>query len=149
MSKVDIDERINIFLDDSAGIEYFMCKHLNILTDNYNEELELLDNYVRDKILEIDSNLLNEISLLEEMCLQDVDSLKPLDNFPNLELVYLDHCKTSEINLLHNLDKLKFYETPEYPTNKPSLYLDSITFNSDVKILQEPAKYINKYFRCK
>ena len=123
-----------------------MCKIFKFESDNANDDLVKLNVFIQDKILTIDEGITKDMLLIEELCLQGVNTLKPLEYFLKLKLVYLDHCKTDDINSLNNLNKLQFYETPEYPTNTPSFYLNSNTFSANVKIIQNPFIEVNKYF---
>lgn len=146
LSKQDVSCRNGAFLDDSYGLEFILCEIFKFESDNPNDDLVKFNVFIQDKILKIDKEIAKEILFIEELCLQGVNNLKPLEHFLELKLVYLDHCKIDDINSLNNLNKLQFYETPEYPTNTPSLYLNSNTFSKNVKIIQNPFIEVNKYF---
>lgn len=146
LSHEDISWRIRAFLDDSYGLDFIMCKIFNIESDNPNDDLLKLDLYVNNEILKINETAVANLQSIEEIVLQDIDNLKPLEYLPNLKLVYLDHCKIQDINILKNIDKLSFYEVPECPTNTPSLYHNSDVFNKKVKIILNPFVEVKEYF---
>lgn len=146
LSKEDDYWRISTFLDDSYGLEFIMCKIFKLESDNPCDDLVKLDSYVNNQLLKIDESIAQGMLLIEELCLQGVNTLKPLEYFPKLKLVYLDHCKTHDINTLNNLNKLRFYETPEYPTNIPSFYHDTDAFSENVNIIKNPFVEVQKYF---
>ncbi|MGI6410221.1 MAG: DarT ssDNA thymidine ADP-ribosyltransferase family protein [Bacteroidales bacterium] len=138
--------RKSAFLDDSYGLEFIVCKILKIETDNPEADLINLDNWVKEKISNLNENEIRELFYIKEIILRGLNSLKPLEYFPKLRLVYLDHCEISDINSLNNLIQLFFFESPEYPTNNPSLYKDPEYFSEQVNIISNPFDYIQNYF---
>lgn len=138
--------RKSAFLDDSYGLEFIVCKILKIETDKPEADLINLDNWVKEKISNLNENEIRELFYIKEIILQGLNSLKPLEFFPKLRLVYLDHCEISDINSLNNLIQLFFFESPEYPTNNPSLYKDPEYFSEQVNIISNPFDYIQNYF---
>ena len=149
LSKEDINWRVSAFLDDSYGLEFIMCKIFNIESDSPNDDLIKLDNYVKHEIIKIDKATIVDLQSIEEIILQDIDNLKPIESLTNLKLVYLDHCKTHSLNTLSNVNELCFYETPEYSTNTPSLYRNSVNFNDNIKIIKNPFDEVQHYFNKK
>jgi hypothetical protein len=146
LSNEEINLRISTFLDGSYGLEFIMVEVFKLESDNHDDALIKLDKYVKSQILKIDDNIIRSMLQIEELCIEDVNTLKPLEYFPKLKLVYLDHCKSQDINYLNNLNRLQFYESPEYPTNTPSLYFNSDAFNESVKIIKNPFEAVHIYF---
>lgn len=134
------------FLDDSYGLEFILCKILGFESENPENDLLKINNWVQEKLSELNEIKISELFKITEIAVQGLGSLEPLEYFPNLHLVYLDHCETKDINKLKNLDKLAFYETNEYPTNNPSLYTNSDYFSSQVNIISNTYEYIQNYF---
>lgn len=149
LSQCDIKWRIKAFLDDSFGLEFILCKALNIETKDPNRDLDSLDKFIKAKLGDIQTSEIIKTIELKEIILNGLDNLKHLEVFSRLELVYLDHCKTTEINQLPNLQSIVFYESPEYPTNSPSFYQESNSFISKVNIDFDPIDSIKKHFSKK
>lgn len=146
LSKEDIAWRINTFLDDSFGLTYIFCEILDFQTGNSENDAVKFEKWLKKSISKLSQLEISELFTIKEILVREVTSLKPLEYFPNLRLVYLDHCQINEINILSNIDKLQFYETPEYPTNTPSLYYNSEEFNDNVKIIKNPFDEVQQYF---
>lgn len=149
LSKEDIACRTSAFLDDSFGLNFIMVRKFNLESDNPNADLVNLNNYIKNKIENLEELTLYKLLSIEELILYGLDNLKPIECFSNLKLVYLDHCKTQDLNLLNNIKEISFYETPEYPTNKPSLYYSAENFKGNITILNNPFEEVQKYFSRK
>lgn len=146
VSQNSLQWRMNALLDDSYGLEFIACKILKIETDNPETDLINLDNWVKKKISILTKGEIRELFTIKEIILQNLNSLKKLELFPNLEIVYLDHCQIDDINSLNNLLNLAFYESPEYPTNIPSLYKTPEYFSEKVNIIKHPFDFITNHF---
>lgn len=149
LSKEDITWRINAFLDDSYGLNFIMVKIFNLESDNPSADLVNLNIYIQNIIENLDEFTKNNIQSTEELILQGLDDLKPLKCFPNLQLVYLDNCSTLDLYKLNDIEEIIFYETPEYPTNKPPLCDITENFKEKIKILKNPFDGVKKYFETK
>lgn len=149
LSKEDISWRINAFLDDSYGLEFIMCKIFDLESSNPSDDLMLLDTFVKREILKVDKIILENFQSIEEIILQNVDELKPIEYLSKLKLVYFDNCKIHNVNSLSNINELRVYETPEHPTNTPSLYHNSEYFNTNVRIIKNPFEEVQEYFKGK
>lgn len=147
LSKENIDNRKAAFLDDSYGLEFFICKFIGIETENPENDLMSLRKIIKNQVNNINLNTIDEILEIDEIILQDIDDLTPLEKFSKLKLVYFDHCDISGINKLDINHNVQFYETPEYPTNKPSLYQERDFFKNKIKIINDPYLFVNEYFK--
>ena len=60
-----------------------------------------------------------------------------------------DNPNADLVNLNNYIKEISFYETPEYPTNKPSLYYSAENFKGNITILNNPFEEVQKYFSRK
>jgi hypothetical protein len=134
------------FLDDSYGLEFIICDILINETVEPEVDFDNFNNWLEKKISNLNENEIVELFDIKEIILQGINSLKPLELFPNLRLVYLDNCEIKDINSLNNLNYLSFYESPEYPTNNPSLYQNPEYFSKQINITSNAFDFIEKYF---
>lgn len=146
LSQQEFNWRTSAFFDDSYGLEFIFCKILDLETEDPENDLVKLNQLIKDRIFSMNSNAIQDTFKIKEIILQGVNTLKPLNWLENLELVYLDHCDLSDINTLKNISRLKFYESPDYPTNKPSLYKNPNFFSEDIQIIQNPYIFLHEYF---
>jgi hypothetical protein len=147
LSLNNVQLRKSAFLDDSYSLEFILCKILKMEFDLPESDLNNFDNWVKGKISNLTENEIRALFYIEEIILQGLNSLKLLEFFPKLRLVYLDHCIIEDINSLTNLNHLSFYESPGYPTNIPSLNKNPEYFLEQVNIITNPTEYIQNYFK--
>lgn len=86
-------ESLKTFLwDDSYGLDFLLCKSLNIESENPNLDLIELEKYIKDAMNRIDTSILLEIFDMEFVALdREITYISPLRYFRNLKIVDF-HC---------------------------------------------------------
>lgn len=79
--------------DDTYGVDFLLCKTLNIESDNPNTDLEQLESIVSDGLKDVDENTLYEIFSMEFIVMSPkITYIAPLQFFPNIKAIDF-HCQ--------------------------------------------------------
>ena len=79
--------------DDSYGVDFLLCKVLNMESSNPNADLEQLEVLIDNSLKDIDDNTLYEIFSMEFLAITpEITYLSPLNNFFNLKIIDF-HCQ--------------------------------------------------------
>lgn len=79
--------------DDSYGVDFLLCKALNIESDNPNTDLKQLELTISNGLKNVDENTLYEIFSMEFMVIfPEITYIAPLKFFPNIKVIDF-HCQ--------------------------------------------------------
>lgn len=100
-------QSLNIFLcDDSYGLDFLICHFLGMESNNPEEDLNRLSNYIKESISQIDEEVLIEIFDMEFLALDETISfLTPLQWFRNIKVLDFHGTNNSKITDFNDLKR--------------------------------------------
>lgn len=136
ISKYPLEKQVQFFEDVDLGPEFFLIDLLQLSTHEPNNQILVLNDYIKKKESELRDGDIRRIFQLKQLYIQSVESLHPLDYFNSLSIVKIDNCKIHDINELNRLDQLTFDFITEdgFPCNEPSIISDPNFFSKNVKV---------------
>ena len=104
--------------DDSYGIDFLLCKALNIESNNPDNDLKQLDLIVSDGLKSINENSLSEIFSMQFLAvLSEITYIAPLKYFPNIKVLDF-HCqnesKITDFEILRRDKKIFVLDYADY-----------------------------------
>lgn len=116
---IDQQFSLQIFLwDDSYGLDFILCKELNIQSGNIEDDLKYLENIVIEGIKNPSCRILDEIFSMQFLSISsDITFLSPLKNFPNIRVLDFHGQNESKINdfeILHKSDPVYVLDYSDY-----------------------------------
>ena len=104
--------------DESYGVDFLLCKVLNIESNNPNVDLEQLEHIISDGLMDMDETTLREIFSMQFLALSpQITYLSPLKFFPDIKVVDF-HCqnesKITDFEILRRKDVVYVLDYADY-----------------------------------
>ena len=104
--------------DDSYGMDFLLCKVLNIESSDPEKDLSHLDSIIEEVMRNITTDILDNIFSMEFLSLHsEITYLSPLRYFPNIKVLDF-HCmnesKITDFSILSNRNKVYILDYADY-----------------------------------
>lgn len=113
--------RISCLCDDSYGIHFLACKLLRIESKDPEIDLQIIEEYVRNKLEKIDVEDIKEITKLSELTLSGFHDFLPFSELKYLNIVILENCQLEDISVFENSSIKHVLDIGDYIKCEPTL----------------------------